>query len=194
MRSYLERVLGGQYRIALAQDGADALEKARALRPDLILTDVMMPRMSGPDLLKAGREEEALRLTPVIFITARAGTEARIESLDAGADDYLAKPFDENELLARVTNLIRGRKQQQELAQLQKERMARFLPSHVADIIISADRPKDPKDSRYFENTASTDVNVATENAGAEANADAALNADLNATAENTEANAATNQ
>ena len=140
MRSYIERVLSSQYRIALARDGAEALEQARALRPDLILTDVMMPRMSGPALLKAVREEQALRLTPVIFITARAGTEARIESLDAGADDYLAKPFDENELLARVNNLIRARKQQQELAQLQKEKMARFLPSHVADIIISAER------------------------------------------------------
>jgi class 3 adenylate cyclase len=139
MRSYIERVLSSQYRIALARDGAEALEQARTLRPDLILTDVMMPRMSGPDLLKAVREEQALRLTPVIFITARAGTEARIESLDAGADDYLAKPFDENELLARVNNLIRARKQQQELAQLQKEKMARFLPSHVADIIISGD-------------------------------------------------------
>jgi signal transduction histidine kinase/class 3 adenylate cyclase len=140
MRSYMERVLSSQYRIALARDGAEALEQARTLRPDLILTDVMMPRMSGPALLKAVREEQALRLTPVIFITARAGTEARIESLDAGADDYLAKPFDENELLARVNNLIRARQQQQELAQLQKEKMARFLPSHVADIIISAER------------------------------------------------------
>ena len=140
MRSYMERVLSGQYRIALAQDGTDALEKARALRPDLILTDVMMPRMSGPDLLKAVREEQALRLTPVIFITARAGAEARIESLDAGADDYLAKPFAENELLARVNNLIRARSQQRELAELQKEKMARFLPSHIAEIIISSDR------------------------------------------------------
>src|SRR6266568_6896353 len=76
----------------------------------------------------------------VIFITARAGTEARIESLDAGADDYLAKPFDENELLARVDNLIRARNQQRELAKLQKEKMARFLPLHLADMIISEDR------------------------------------------------------
>src|SRR5207244_9579786 len=89
MRRYLERVLSRQYRIVLAKDGAEALEQARSLRPDLILTDVMMPRMSGPDLLKAVREDRALGSTPVIFITARAGTEARIESLDAGADDYL---------------------------------------------------------------------------------------------------------
>src|SRR5207253_1394218 len=140
MRRYLERVLSRQYRIVLAKDGAEALEQARSLRPDLILTDVMMPRMSGPDLLKAVREDRTLGSTPVIFITARAGTEARIESLDAGADDYLAKPFDENELTARVDNLIRARNQQRELAKLQKEKMASFLPSHLADMIISEDR------------------------------------------------------
>jgi signal transduction histidine kinase/class 3 adenylate cyclase len=140
MRRYLERVLSREYRIVLAKDGAEALAQARTLRPDLILTDVMMPRMSGPDLLKAVREDRALCSTPLIFITARAGTEARIESLDAGADDYLAKPFDENELLARVDNLIRTRNQQRELAKLQKEKMARFLPLHLADMIISEDR------------------------------------------------------
>jgi len=140
MRRYLERVLSKQYRIVLAKDGAEALVQARTLRPDLILTDVMMPRMGGPDLLKAVREDRALCSTPLIFITARAGTEARIESLDAGADDYLAKPFDENELLARVDNLIRARNQQRELAKLQKEKMARFLPLHLADMIISEDR------------------------------------------------------
>jgi class 3 adenylate cyclase len=133
-------VLCNQYRIALARDGAEALAQAKTLQPDLILTDVMMPRMSGADLLKAVRDDETLRTTPVIFITARAGTEARIESLDAGADDYLAKPFDENELLARVSNLVRARRLQQELVDLQNEKMARFLPSHVAEMIISGQR------------------------------------------------------
>lgn len=140
MRRYLERMLSGQYRVALAKDGADALEQARTLRPDLILTDVMMPRMSGSDLLKAVREDQTLRSIPVIFITARAGTEARVESLETGADDYLAKPFDENELLARVNNLIRTRSQERQLAELQKEKMARFLPPHLAEMIISGDR------------------------------------------------------
>lgn len=140
MRGYLERVLGKQYRIALVQDGAEALENARTLRPDLILTDVMMPRMSGYDLLAAIRADQALRSTPVIFLTARAGTEAHVESLEAGADDYIAKPFDENELLARVSNLIRARAQERELIELQKEKIARFLPPHLAEMIISGDR------------------------------------------------------
>ena len=140
MRSYLERVLSRRYRVVLAKEGAEALEQAKTVRPDLILTDVMMPRMSGYDLLKAVREDQKLRAIPVIFLTARAGTEARIESLEAGADDYVAKPFDENELLARAGNLIRERAQERELIQLQKEKIARFLPPHLADMIIAGDR------------------------------------------------------
>ena len=137
MRSYVERILGREYRIALAKDGADAFEQARRLHPELIVTDVMMPKMSGHDLLQAVRADKGLRAVPVIFLTARAGTEARIESLDAGADDYLSKPFDELELLARVGNLIRARAQERELAQLQKEKIARFLPPNLADMIMS---------------------------------------------------------
>jgi signal transduction histidine kinase/class 3 adenylate cyclase len=140
MRGYLERVLSRRYRVALARDGADALAQASTVRPDLILTDVMMPRMSGYDLLKAVRGDQKLRAIPVILLTARAGTEARVESLEAGADDYISKPFDENELLARVDNLIRARAQERELITLQKEKIARFLPPHLAEMIIAGDR------------------------------------------------------
>jgi class 3 adenylate cyclase len=139
MRGYVERILRKKYRIVLAKDGAEAFEQARRLRPELIVTDVMMPKMSGHDLLQAVRADKGLRSIPVIFLTARAGTEARIESLDAGADDYLSKPFDELELLARVGNLIRTRAQERELVQLQKEKLARFLPRNLADMIISGE-------------------------------------------------------
>lgn len=139
MRSYVQKILHSQYNIVVARDGAEALELAQRLRPALILTDVMMPKMSGHDLLQAVRVDTALRSTPVIFLTARAGTEARIESLEAGADDYLSKPFDEPELLARVGNLIRARAQERELVQLQKEKIARFLPQNLADMIMSGD-------------------------------------------------------
>lgn len=139
MRGYVERILRKKYRIVLAKDGAEAFEQARRLRPELIVTDVMMPKMSGHDLLQAVRADKGLRSIPVIFLTARAGTEARIESLDAGADDYLSKPFDELELLARVGNLIRTRAQERELVQLQKEKIARFLPRNLADMIISGE-------------------------------------------------------
>ena len=77
-----------------------------------------MPNMSGRDLLRALRDDDSLRHVPVIFLTARAGTEARIESLQAGADDYLSKPFNEGELLARVRNLLQVREQERRLAEL----------------------------------------------------------------------------
>jgi class 3 adenylate cyclase len=139
MRGYVERILRKEYRIILAKDGAEAFEQARRLRPELIVTDVMMPKMSGHDLLQAVRADKGLRSIPVIFLTARAGTEARVESLEAGADDYLSKPFDELELLARVGNLIRARAQERELTRLQKEKIARFLPRNLADMILSGE-------------------------------------------------------
>ncbi len=140
MRRYLNQLLGRTFRTVSAKDGVEALEHAKTHRPALILTDGMMPRMSGYDLLKALRAEQSLRSIPVIFLTARAGSDAHVESLQAGADDYIAKPFDENELLARVSNLIRTRAQERELRELQKEKMAQFLPPHVADMILSGDQ------------------------------------------------------
>jgi signal transduction histidine kinase/DNA-binding response OmpR family regulator len=137
MRTYIERLLKTQYRVALARDGVEALEQAKRQLPDLILTDVMMPRMCGNALLKAVRDDKNLRAIPVVFLTARAASEARVESLDAGADDYIAKPFDENEILARVNNLIRLRTQERELIELQKEKMTRFMPAQLADVIFS---------------------------------------------------------
>jgi len=118
LRVYVRQLLADKYNVFLAVDGRDGLEKALRYRPDLILSDQMMPQMSGRMLLAAIRDNALLRTTPVIFLTARAGTEARIESLDAGADDYLAKPFDEQELMARIRNLLRARSQERELSML----------------------------------------------------------------------------
>lgn len=120
LRTYVSQLLADRYNVFLAADGRDGLEKAQRYRPDLILSDQMMPRMSGRAFLDAIRDDAGLRSTPLIFLTARTGTEARIESLDAGADDYLAKPFDEQELLARIRNLLHARSQERELAVLNR--------------------------------------------------------------------------
>ena len=123
MRAYLIRLLSDEYRVVAACDGAEAMEKARELKPALILADMMMPVMSGYDLLKAVRTNEELAVIPFIMLTARAGTEARAESFEAGADDYISKPFHEEELFSRVKNQLRIRQQERELqsraAQLQ---------------------------------------------------------------------------
>jgi len=137
MRAYLARLLNRQYGIVLAKDGVEGLEQAKMRHPDLIITDVMMPRMSGYELLKAIRGDDTLRSIPVIVLTARAGTEAQVESWEAGADDYIAKPFDETELLARVNNLIRARAQERELLELQKEKLTRYLPAQLAELILA---------------------------------------------------------
>ena len=145
MRRYLEQVLRVNYNVILAQDGQEALARAHTFSPTLILTDVMMPKMSGPDLLNAVRADKKLMETPVVFLTAQAGVEARVESFEAGADDYLAKPFDENELTSRLRNLIRARDQEREIRKLQKEKMARFLPSQVANLVMDEEELLAPR-------------------------------------------------
>ena len=102
MRDYLCRLLATQYDCVAVADGEEALAAARRQRPDLILTDVMMPRLDGFGLLQKLRDDPALRTVPVIVLSARAGDEAKVEGLRKGADDYLVKPFSARELRARV--------------------------------------------------------------------------------------------
>ena len=102
MRDYLCRLLATRYDCVAVADGEEALKAARQQRPNLILTDVMMPRLDGFGLLQKLRDDPALRAVPVIVLSARAGEEAKIEGLRKGADDYLVKPFSARELRARV--------------------------------------------------------------------------------------------
>ncbi|MGH8288047.1 MAG: ATP-binding protein [Steroidobacteraceae bacterium] len=119
MRAYVCGLLAQAYSVEMVADGERALAAARRLRPDLILADIMMPRLDGLGLLKAVRDEQALRDIPVILLSARAGEQARLEGLDAGADDYLVKPFAARELLARVGALL-------ELTRMRRESEQRF--------------------------------------------------------------------
>ncbi|MGK5683803.1 SpoIIE family protein phosphatase [Actinoplanes sp. URMC 104] len=108
MRAYLRRLLSGErWQVELAPDGRAALEAIRRFPPDLLLTDVMMPRMDGFALVRAVRADEATRALPVIMLSARAGDESGVEGLEAGADDYVVKPFTAAELVARVRNTLR---------------------------------------------------------------------------------------
>jgi light-regulated signal transduction histidine kinase (bacteriophytochrome) len=88
--------------VSTAADGAAALEAVRARAPALVVSDVMMPRLDGFGLVRALRAESSTASLPVILLSARAGEDSAVEGLDAGADDYLAKPFSARELLARV--------------------------------------------------------------------------------------------
>ena len=103
LRSYIARLLVERgYEVTTVADGEAALAAARSAKPDLLVTDVMMPRLDGFGLLRAVRNDADLRDLPVIMLSARAGEDAKVEGLDAGADDYLTKPFSARELLARV--------------------------------------------------------------------------------------------
>ena len=102
MRDYVIRLLRDSYDVSIAADGVAALEVAREQAPDLVLTDVMMPRLDGFGLLRAMRDDPQLAHIPVVMLSARAGADATVEGLEAGADDYLIKPFTARELLARV--------------------------------------------------------------------------------------------
>jgi PAS domain S-box-containing protein len=103
MREYVSRLLRtAGYRVTAVLDGQQALEAVRADLPDLVISDVMMPRLDGLELLAALRADPRTAATPVLVLSARAGQEASIEGLQAGADDYLVKPFAAAELLARV--------------------------------------------------------------------------------------------
>ena len=114
MREYLSRILGQSYRVEAVGDGREALARIEVEPPDLILSDVMMPRLDGFGLLSAVRANEKVQSLPVILLSARAGEEARIEGLHAGADDYLVKPFTARELLASVSSQL-------QLARLRRE-------------------------------------------------------------------------
>ncbi|MGN6331208.1 MAG: SpoIIE family protein phosphatase [Motilibacteraceae bacterium] len=113
MRDHIAGLLAGDYDVQEARDGVEALELARTAPPDLVLTDVMMPRLDGLGLLAALRQRLETAAVPVVMLSARAGEEATVEGLESGADDYLVKPFSSRELRARVRanlELDRGRR------------------------------------------------------------------------------------
>ena len=161
------RLEANGFQVETAADGEEGLAKARELKPDLILLDIMMPKLDGISVVRMLKQDDSLQAIPVILVTARADTRDVVEGLDAGGDDYLTKPFEHRALLARVRSMLRqkglhdtvasqAQRLQSQAAQLadwnrtleQKvalqiteiERMARlrrFLPEQVADLIMA---------------------------------------------------------
>jgi PAS domain S-box-containing protein len=126
MREYVRRLLGQKYEVEAVPDGEAALTAIRARKPDLVLTDVMMPKLDGFGLLSAIRSNLSTRTLPVIMLSARAGEEARIEGLEEGADDYLVKPFSARELLARVSSHLALARVRQETEQAVRDEQQRL--------------------------------------------------------------------
>jgi class 3 adenylate cyclase len=165
--------LGAQgYELVTAVDGEDALAKVREFEPDLVLLDVMMPKLDGISVVKQLKQDNQLRFIPVILVTAKADTRDVVAGLEAGGDDYLTKPVEQSALVARVKSLLRIKelhdKVQAQAAQLQEQteqlsswnqllekrvtdqlqeidrmsRLQRFLAPQVAKMIASSDAPE----------------------------------------------------
>ncbi len=121
LRDYMADLLGSRYDVSVVADGRAALEAVRARMPDLVVSDVMMPRKDGLGLVRELRSDPATASLPVILLSARAGEDPSVEGLDAGADDYIAKPFSARELLARVrTHLDLAKTRQIWVAELER--------------------------------------------------------------------------
>lgn len=106
----MSHLLGSKYRITIARDGVEALEKMRAKDQDLVISDVMMPRMDGNKLTKIMKSDPDLRHLPIILLTAKTQEEDKQKSLKLGADDYITKPFKMSDLQIRIDNIIANRK------------------------------------------------------------------------------------
>jgi adenylate cyclase len=159
------------YEVLTAVDGEDALRRTRELEPDLVLLDVMMPKLDGISVLKELKADTTLRFIPVILVTAKSDTRDIVDGLEAGGDDYLTKPFEQAALVARVRSLLRIKElhdtvqlqamklkeQTEELISLNRSlqervdkqvaeigrisRLRRFLAPQVAQMIASSDSP-----------------------------------------------------
>ena len=122
LRAYISLILSDSYRVLMAENGAAALQQLTTNGPvDMILSDLMMPVMDGYQLLKRLKSDDTTRHIPVIMLTARAEPSDRLRALRIGVDDYLTKPFDEEELLVRMANLLRNQLVRQEAVEEHNE-------------------------------------------------------------------------
>ena len=140
MRSYIGQLLEPLYEVEIVGDGRAALASIHRQRPDLVLADVMMPVLDGFELLHALRSDETTRAIPVIMLSARAGQEAQVEGLRAGADDYLVKPFSARELLARIASLlqlVRVREQVHVAVQANEKKLRAIIDQMPAGVGVS---------------------------------------------------------
>jgi signal transduction histidine kinase len=121
VRVLLGEMLRGEYRVVYARDGREGLEVARKAHPDLIISDVMMPHVDGQEFCRRIKEDPDTAHIPFVMLTAKADLSMKIGGLNCGADDYLTKPFVENELKARVRSLLRLRGMHQDLDRRNRE-------------------------------------------------------------------------
>ena len=137
MRTYVAELLGQHWEVEAASDGDMALARIRATAPGLVVSDVMMPGMDGFALLRELRASPTTRHIPVILVSARAGEEAVVDGLEAGADDYLLKPFSARELVTRVRALFEAMRSRTGALRASETRFQRLAESGIIGITVS---------------------------------------------------------
>jgi signal transduction histidine kinase/class 3 adenylate cyclase len=156
MREFLFFLLKDRYSVNTAVNGVDGLEKAMEIKPDLIISDVMMPLMNGYEMTKKIKEHDILKMIPVLMLTAKVEISNKIEGLEYGADDYLTKPFNSKELITRINSLLKINSLQKELIELnhdletevkdkcqellRSDELKRYLPPQLVDAIIKGEK------------------------------------------------------
>ncbi|WP_017307083.1 response regulator [Spirulina subsalsa] len=136
LRTYVSHILSSAgYQVTTARNGAEGFQLLKQQRPELVISDLMMPKVSGLDLIRMVRNEEELRGTPIILLTAKADEASRLEGTEQGADSYLSKPFNDRELLASVRNLLSLKENEARVKQindyLTESVLKRFLPPEM---------------------------------------------------------------
>ncbi|MDY7022013.1 MAG: response regulator, partial [Cyanobacteriota bacterium] len=144
LRRYLSSILkGANFNVVTARNGQEGFEQAKAHRPEVIITDLMMPVVSGLDLIRMIREDTQLRGTPTVLLTAKADEDTRIEGVERGADAYVSKPFNDRELLAEVRNLRALKENERRVAELNRylteSVLQRFLPPAMVEQAAAGD-------------------------------------------------------
>jgi class 3 adenylate cyclase len=144
LRRYVSRILRQMnFNVVTASNGSEGFDQAKRYRPEVIITDLMMPLVSGLDLIRMIREQEDLKGTPTILLTAKADEDTRIEGVERGADAYVSKPFNDRELLAEVRNLRSLKENERRVAELNRylteSVLKRFLPPPMVEKAASGD-------------------------------------------------------
>ncbi len=159
LRVYIKDYLNESYQVLEAINGKDGLDKAIMHIPDLVISDVMMPKMDGMEFCHKLKTDERTSHIPVILLTAKASMEDKLEGLDTGADDFLTKPFDPQELLTRIANLIT---QRQKLKEKYKSRLGLSEAKEQEVVLSSDDKFLHKAESFVKENLGDPDFSVET--------------------------------